>query len=71
MMIAATISKIPINAGKPLTEPLNFTAQAAMESPASMLAVPFHFDHREARPRTNKTAEVMNSLCSRMGRYFA
>ena len=39
--------------------------------PALIPALPFHFDHSEASPRTRKTANARKSLRTLMARYFA
>jgi len=71
VIIAARMATIPINAGKPWTDPLKLTAQESRLVPALRPALPFHFDHREASPSTNRTADAMNSLCTRMAAYCA
>lgn len=53
-------------AGKPVTDPQNFTPHELIESPASTPAVPFHFDHREPSPSTGKTSDKSKSSCIRM-----
>ena len=53
-------------AGQPWTAPLKDTAHALMGYPALIPAEPFHFDHSEVSPMTNKSPEVRKSLLERM-----
>ena len=57
-------------AGKPVTDLQNFAPHEAIESPASIPAVPFHFDHREPSPSTSKTSDKRKSLCVRMAPFY-
>jgi len=58
-------------AGKPVTDPQNFTPHEAIESPASIPAVPFHFDHREPSPSTSKPRTKGRACAFAWPRYCA